>query len=117
MCILSVDMLVCEVEQPRASAHLMMDRLVVRRVLVKGVRSRLTPQGDFPEKFEGAGRRVLVMWLPCLLYLLFNLWAITVAGPRLVDMVRSTFLAVNVCIGLLLSDPELEFDDHISVLV
>jgi len=75
----------------------MMDRLVVRRVLVKGVRSRLTPRGDFPEKFEGADRRVLVMWLPCLLYLPFNFRAFTVAGPRLADVVRSTFLAVNVC--------------------
>ena len=90
---------------------------MVRRVLVKGVRSRLTPRGDFPEKFEGADRRVLVMWLPCLLYLLFNLWAVTIAGPGLADVVRSTFLAVNVCTGLLLTDPELEFDDHIGVLV
>ena len=84
---------------------------------MKGVRSRLIPRGDFPEKFEGADRRVLVMWLPCLLYLLFNLRAVTVAGPRLADVVRSTLLAVNVCTRLLLADPELEFGDHIGVLV
>ena len=71
--------------------------LAVRRVLVKGIRSRLIPRGDFPEKFEGAGRRVLVMWLPCLLYLPFNLQVVIVAGPKLVDVVRSIFLAVNAC--------------------
>jgi len=49
------------------------------------------------------------MWLPCLLYLLFNLWAVTIAGPGLADVVRSTFLAVNVCTELLLANPELEF--------
>jgi len=57
------------------------------------------------------------MWLPCLLYLLFNLWAVTIAGPGLADVLCSTFLVVNVCTGLLLTDPELEFDDHIGVLV
>jgi len=64
---------------------------------VKGVRSRLIPRGDFPEKFEGAGRRVLVMWLPCLLYLPFNLQVVAVAGLGLGDVVRLIFLAVNAC--------------------
>ena len=88
-------MLVCEVEQPWAFVYLITFALVVRRVLVKGVRSRLIPRGDFPEKFEGAGRRVLVMWLSCLLYLPFNLRIVAVAGLGLGDVVRSTFLAVN----------------------
>ena len=94
---------------PRAFVYLITFALVVRGVLVKGVRSRLTPRGDFLEKFEGADRRVLVMWLPCLLYLLFNLRAVTVAGPGLTDVVRSTFLAVNVCTELLLSQYLLGF--------
>ena len=82
---------------PRAFVYLITFALAVRRVLVKGIRSRLIPQGDFPKKFEGVGRRVLVMWLPCLLYLPFNLRVVTVAGPELADVVRSIFLAVNAC--------------------
>ena len=80
---------------PRAFVYLITFALAVRRVLVKGVRSRLIPWGGFPEKFEGAGRRVLVMWLSCLLYLPFNLRVVAVAGLGLGDVVHSTFLAVN----------------------
>ena len=46
--------------------------------------------------FTLAVRRVLVMWLPCLLYLPFNFWVVAVAGLGLGDVVRSTYLAVNV---------------------
>jgi len=46
---------------PQAFVYLITFALAVRGVLVKGVRSRLIPRGDFPEKFEGADRRVLVI--------------------------------------------------------
>ena len=78
---------------PRAFVYLITFALAVRGVFVERIRSRLIPRGDFPEKFEGA---VLVMWLPCLLYLPFNFRVVAVAGLGLGDVVRSTYLAVNV---------------------